>query len=227
MKISAVIVAAGNSSRMGQNDSKLFIELDGKTVIRRSLEVFDRCDFIDEIILVCRDCDISRMKKEGEKINKLKEIIIGGKDRQDSVINGVNACSDCDFIAIHDGARPLVSEYEIEKVCKDAKLYKSSTLAVKVKDTIKKANDSGFVTETPNRDFLYAVQTPQVFDKKLYLGAVELATAQSKSFTDDCQLMENFGQEVFLSEGFYTNIKITTPEDVAVAISFLKLREDN
>ncbi len=227
MKINAVIVAAGSSSRMGQASSKLFIDLNGKSVIKRSLDVFENCDVIEKIILVCRECDIAKMEEESKNITKLKKIAFGGKDRQESVLNGVKYCDDCDFIAIHDGARPLVSINDIKKACKDAELYSATTLAVKVKDTIKLADSKGFVAKTPEREFLYAVQTPQVFLKDLYLKSVELATTQGKSFTDDCQLIENFGKKVYLTEGSYENIKITTPEDVAVALGLCSLGKED
>ncbi len=226
MKINAVIVAAGNSSRMGHTESKLFIDLLGTSVIKKTLEIFENCDFIDKIILVCRECDVSRMHEESKGITKLKKIAVGGKDRQESVLNGVKHCDDCELIAIHDGARPFINEVDIKNVCKDAELYGSSTLAVRVKDTIKLASTDGFVSQTPDRELLYAIQTPQVFSRKLYLKAVELATMQGKSFTDDCQLIENFGEKVFLTQGSYTNIKITTPEDVAVALSFCALGKE-
>lgn len=217
-KISAVIVAAGASSRMGCGKSKLLLHILGKTVIRLSLEALNRSDFISEIILVVRDDDKKRMEAEASGIKKVTAVIAGGETRQASVYNGVMAASG-DYIAIHDGARPLVTEQEIAHVCRDAMLYGAATLACVPKDTVKTADKDGFVSSTPPRDSLRLIATPQVFEKSMYLRAYQISGAE---FTDDCQLIENTGGRVYLTPGEYTNIKITTPEDMGVAQEILK-----
>lgn len=220
MNITAIIVAAGNSSRMKSEKSKLLLDLNKKTVIRRTLETFENCSVITNIVVVIRESDRDLISEECKGITKIKKIVAGGKDRQDSVLNGVFAIEKSDFLAIHDGARPLVNISDIEKVCEMAKIHHASSLAVKVKDTIKETDSQNFVVNTPNRDNLWQVQTPQVFNYDMYLKAVEIAKSQKKIFTDDCQLFENAGYKVHLCEGDYHNIKITTPEDIGIAKSF-------
>ena len=222
--ISAVIVAAGASSRMKADINKVFMPLDGRTVIRNTLEVFENAPCIKEIILVTREEDILKAENEAIGITKLKAIVKGGSERQISVSNGVKEAK-CEMIAIHDGARPLVTSAEIEKVCLDAIKYGAATLATKVKDTVKVSDSEGFVVSTPERASLRAIATPQVFIREEYLKALSKAQRENKSFTDDCQLIENNGGKVYLTEGEYTNIKITTPEDIRIS-NALKDKKD-
>ena len=216
--ITAVIVAAGSSTRMGGDRSKLLMEVGGRTVIRRTLEVFEKTGCISNIVLVTRKQDIPAMKAEAEGITKLIDIVPGGSDRQASVMNGVKAAGDCGYIAIHDGARPLVTPEEIELVCADGIKYGAATLSAVPKDTVKIADGDSFVASTPDRSSLRLIYTPQVFERKAYLECIEKATA---SFTDDCQLFESLGKKVCLTPGKYTNIKITTPEDIPSAEAIL------
>lgn len=216
--ITAVIVAAGSSTRMGGDKSKLLMETGGKTVIRRTLEVFEKTGCIDKVILVTRAQDIPAMTAEAEGITKLIGIVPGGNDRQESVMKGVIAAGECDYIAIHDGARPLVTPEEIELVCADGIKYGAATLSAVPKDTVKIADEASFVESTPARSSLRLIYTPQVFERKLYLECIEKAT---ESFTDDCQLFESQGRKVCLTPGKYTNIKITTPEDIPAAEAIL------
>lgn len=218
-KISAVIVAAGASSRMGCEKSKLLLNILGKTVIRLSLEALNHSEVISEIILVVREQDKKVMETEASGIEKVSAVIAGGETRQASVYNGVMAAAG-DYIAVHDGARPLVTEQEIADVCRDALLYGAATLACVPKDTVKTAGEDGFAERTPPRDSLRLIATPQVFEKGMYLRA--LHQAGGAEFTDDCQLIENSGGRVYLTPGEYTNIKITTPEDIGVAQEILK-----
>ena len=140
--------------------------------------------------------------------------------------NGVNASSEkTTFFAIHDGASPLIRQQDIEKVVNRAFAVKSAALGVAVKDTVKSVNSENIVTDTPDRASLRAVQTPQVFEKGLYLGALKMAVEQNKNFTDDCQLIENAGGTVEIVQGSESNIKITTPYDLIVAESILKSRK--
>lgn len=224
-KITAVLVAAGASTRMGAEKSKLLLELGGKTVIRRTLEVFQETECISEIVLVAREQDFSLMKKEAEGIGKLCAVVAGGKDRQESVWKGVSAACG-EFIAIHDGARPLVTPEEICRVCADGERTGAATLCSKAKDTVKVADADGYVASTPDRDSLRMIATPQVFKRELYLDAYQKAQRAALSFTDDCQLVEYAGGKVYLTEGYYTNIKITTPEDLPAAEAILKNRKE-
>ena len=225
-EISAVIVAAGASSRMKSDINKVFMNLNGTTVLRNTLEVFEATDIISEIILVVRNEDIAKAENEALGITKLKAIVKGGSDRQISVSNGVKEATK-EMIAIHDGARPLVTSEEIIKVCKDAEFYGAATLATKVKDTLKVADNDGFVVSTPDRSTLRAIATPQVFFREAYLKALNKAENENKFFTDDCQLIENDGGKVYLTEGEYTNIKITTPEDIKISNALKDKKEDN
>lgn len=225
MNYCAVIVAAGASSRMGGQISKALLDLGGKTVIRRTLEIFENAKIIDGIVLVCRMEDTDKFRLEAAGLNKLIAIVCGGEDRQESVSAGVAAAGDCKYIVIHDGARPFVSEQKIFAVCQAAKTYGTATLAVKVKDTVKCANNENLVTHTPNRENLWQIQTPQVFLKELYCHALDKAVENGRTFTDDCQLVESVGGKVLLCPGDYDNIKLTTPEDMAIAKGILDERE--
>ena len=219
-KITAVIVAAGASTRMGAASSKLLLPIEGKTVIRRTLEVFEKTNCIHEIVLVVREQDMDRMKEEADGLKKVCRIVAGGKDRQESVKNGVAAASG-EFVAIHDGARPLVTSEEIEAVCQDGRRVGAATLCARAKDTVKIAGEDGCAVSTPNRDSLRMIATPQVFCRSLYWEAYNKATEKGLVFTDDCQLVESVGGKVYLTEGKYTNIKITTPEDILAAQAIL------
>lgn len=220
MNFCAIIVAAGSSRRMNSEKPKLLMKIGEKTVIRKTLETFENAKIINSIVLVIRKDDEEYIKKETLGISKIKAITYGGKDRQDSVLNGVAETGDCDFIVIHDGARPFIKEKDIENVCNSAVKYNASSLAVPVKDTIKECNEEQFVVNTPERSCLWQVQTPQVFNKEIYLTVAKKAVENSLSFTDDCQLFESFGEKVYLCNGDYENIKITTPEDILIANVF-------
>lgn len=223
--VSAVIVAAGSSRRMG-GINKLLLDLDGKTVLERTVEVFQKNPDINEIILTARQEDIKEYKALLSKFKKVKNIVVGGETRQKSVANGIAACDDnCTLLAIHDGARPLVTQQIISETVAAAKEYGAASCAVPVKDTIKIIDDNSFITDTPERSTLRAVHTPQCFDKKLYCACVEKLGEKAKDMTDDCRLAELCGVKVKLTDSSYTNIKITTAEDIPFAISILKERE--
>lgn len=224
--ISAVIVSAGNSSRMG-GINKQFLKIGNMSVIARSISAFQKCNLIDEIVVVTRNSDIPAIKKEIEKFSftKVSAIVEGGDTRQISVYNGVTATSsESDFIAIHDGARPLVTEKVITDTLYAAIDFGAATTGVKVKDTIKLVNADNDIISTPDRGVMRAVQTPQIFSKDLYLKAVK-SVPNSKDFTDDCMLIEAYGKTVKFVDGDYKNIKITTPEDIALADSYLSERD--
>lgn len=223
--VSAVIVSAGNSSRMG-GVNKQFLEIGNMSVIARSIEAFQECSLIDEIVVVTRETDIYTIKEIVEKygFSKVSVVVEGGETRQLSVYNGVCACSEkADFVAIHDGARPLVTEKVIVDTLSVAIDCGAATTGVKVKDTLKVVNELNDIISTPDRNVMRAVQTPQIFSKTLYLKAVE-NVPNSKDFTDDCMLIEANGDKVKFVDGDYENVKITTPEDVALAESYLARR---
>lgn len=227
--ISAVIVAAGKSTRMNKGISKQMIPLVGKPVLAHTISVFISCKIIDEIIIVCPADNIENFKTafSVEALSIPIKFAEGGETRQQSVRNGVFATSEtADFVVIHDGARPLITPKLIEKVSVDALKYSSATLAVPVKDTIKTVQN-GLIVSTPDRDTLMAIQTPQVFEKSIYLSALQTAEECKLDFTDDCQLIEHCNGKVHITIGSYSNIKITTPEDIAMAEVLINLRGDN
>lgn len=222
--VSAVIVAAGSSSRMRSGISKQLMTIGGKTVLQHTVSAFFTAEIIDEIVVVCPENEIESFKGLFSEENSVKTLVftVGGSTRQQSVFNGVSAASKCaDILAIHDGARPLVTPSCIKSVVEDCVKFSASTLAVPVKDTIKVVKN-GTVAATPDRGSLFAIQTPQVFRREMYLRAYERAAAEGKDYTDDCQLIESIGESVHITLGDYTNIKITTIEDIAVAEAFLK-----
>lgn len=221
-KFGAVLLAAGNSTRMGGSRSKVLEELGGRPALCRSLEVLDRCPLIGEICLVCREQDRADMLPLTSGLNTPVRVVPGGAQRQDSVEQGVEALTGpWEYVAIHDGARPLVTDEVLAAVCRDAMAHGAATAAVPSKDTCKLADEAGFVAATPARDRLWAVQTPQAFSLALYREALEKARAAGQSYTDDCQLIEAAGGSVKLTMGDYRNIKLTTPEDLLAARAYL------
>ena len=216
----AIILGAGNGTRMKSEKSKLLLEIGSKTVIERSVEAFLSVSDIDEIIVVARaqDIDIYSELLTDERIS----FVIGGATRQQSVKNAVETVDDAHLIIIHDGARPLIKCEDIEKTIRAAEEFSAAAVGVFVKDTIKIVDKQGFVESTPERSTLFAVQTPQIFDFDLYKSAMRKADEQGLDFTDDCQLVELCGGKVKMVEGSYSNIKITTPDDIALAENLLK-----
>lgn len=221
-KFGAVLLAAGNSTRMGGSRSKVLEELGGRPALCRSLEVLDRCPLIGEICLVCRERDRADMLPLTSGLATPVRVVPGGAQRQDSVEQGVEALTGpWEYVAIHDGARPLVTDEVLAAVCRDAMAHGAATAAVPSKDTCKLADEAGFVAATPARDRLWAVQTPQAFSLALYREALGKARAAGQSYTDDCQLIEAAGGKVKLTMGDYRNIKLTTPEDLLAARAYL------
>ncbi len=224
--VSAVIVSAGNSSRMG-GINKQFLEIDNIPVVAQTISVFQKSPLIDEIIVVTRECDIDAVNilVKDYNFSKVLSVVYGGETRQLSVYNGVTSTSNnSDFVVIHDGARPLVTEKVIEDTLRVAFEYGAAATGVKVKDTVKQVNESDDIVATPDRNYLRFIQTPQIFNKSLYLDAVN-TVENSRDFTDDCMLVEAYGKIVKFVDGDYENIKITTPEDVELAENYLKRRK--
>ncbi len=225
--LSAVVVAAGSSSRMGGRD-KIFMPLLDIPVIARSLMAYEKCEDVSEIIVVTRENSVNEIYETAEKygIKKLKTVVCGGNSRAESVKNGIEAVSEnADFVAIHDGARPLVLPEDISRCAHDAYRCGGAVLAIPVTDTIKYGKKNGFVEYTPAREKLFAAQTPQIFDVKIYKTAMERAFKELSDWTDDSRIFENDARKVFLTPGNRSNIKITSPEDVFIAEAILKGRE--
>ena len=220
--VGAVIAAAGSSSRMGGRD-KLAEPLDGIPVILRTLAAVEAVPEIREIVVVTREDRVEEYRRLLGQCTRLQAVVPGGSTRQESVRNGVRALSpDCTLVAIHDGARPLVTPEVFARCIEAARNCGAATAAVPVKDTIKLADEAGRVLDTPDRSRLWAVQTPQIFDRERYLRAAEEAERRGLSCTDDCQLFEAMGWEVQLVMGDYRNLKLTTPEDFLAAGAYLE-----
>ena len=221
-KTGAVIVAAGSSERMGGTD-KMFAVLDGKPVLARVIEVFQACDRIGDIVVVLNQQNLEegkRLVSEG-KWSKIKDVCEGGKRRQDSVLNGLNCLGECDWVVIHDGARPLVTTELIENGLDTAEETGAAIAAVPVTDTIKMAADNLTIQGTPPRQSLWAAQTPQVFRYDIITNAYRKLKYE---VTDDARAVELMGGSVRIYHGSNDNIKITLPEDLAVAEILLKKR---
>lgn len=221
--VSAIIACAGSFTRMNGVNKQL-LELGGIPVAVRSMLAFEQLDEVTEIIVSVRESDIDEYKKLAEKygITKIKAIVKGGETRQQSIFNAYKEVSkETRYVAVHDGARPLVSPENIKQCIKDASIFGAAVLGVPVKDTIKNV-DGGLITDTPDRRKLYITQTPQIFRKDIYVKGINFANDHELDFTDDCQLAEAVGTKVAMTESSYRNIKITTPEDIAVAEILLK-----
>lgn len=222
---SVIIVAAGKGKRMKTNINKQFININNKPILYYTLKCFDECDEINNIILVIDSDHINYCKSEIlSKYDLKKEIIIttGGLERQNSVYNGIKLIdSNTDIVLIHDGVRPFIEKDLILQVAYCAYEYGGAILGVPVKDTIKVCTDN-FVESTLERSKLWSVQTPQGFQYKLILRAYEEAIKDNFIGTDDSMLLERLGYKIKLIEGSYSNIKITTQDDLVVASKFLK-----
>ena len=218
LRFGAVIVAGGSSSRM-QGIDKQGLRIGGVPVLVRSILPFTKLPQIAEIVIVCRADMMAQVQEWAEEfqLGKISAIVCGGNSRQQSVKNGVAALSAVDYIAIHDGARPFADEALILRCMENAVSCGAATAAVPSKDTIKVADDGGFISVTPDRSRLWLTQTPQIFRRESYLSAMKQAEIDGVDCTDDCQLVERMGEKVFLSQGSYFNIKITTPEDIPFA----------
>lgn len=225
--ICAIIVAGGKGSRMGAGFNKVFIRLGGKTVIERTVEVFNRCDAVDEIVLVTSENDIGDMQKiiDSDIFPKVKNICKGGERRQDSVYNGLLK-TDADIVLIHDGARCLITENEILRIIDDVKTYNAAAIGVAVKDTLKTIDDSGNIVSTVDREKTVQIQTPQAFYADEIIELHKRAQNENITVTDDSSLFEHYGKTVHFTSGSYDNIKLTTPEDIAIGEEILRRRGD-
>lgn len=212
----AVIVAAGSASRMGGID-KVMAPLGGEPMILRTVRAFEDCEAVKEIVIVTREDLMGPIAELCSGFTKIRSVVQGGSSRQESVKLGLLALSkEVRLAAVHDGARPLVSGELIDKVIRAAHSYGAAAPAIPVKDTIK-VFEGGFIAATPDRSTLRAVQTPQVMDRDLLLGALEKAEQEGTALTDDCSAVEHIGMRVRLVEGEERNLKVTTPLDLKIA----------
>lgn len=231
-RTAAVVLAAGSGKRMGSSTKKQYMLIDGKPVIYYALKTFQD-SFIDEIVLVVSQEDMDYCRKEiVEKygFTKVSHVTEGGRERYHSVAKGLHSIADCDYVFIHDGARPVITQKILDRAFEDVKKYHACVVGMPVKDTIKIADEEGNIAKTPRRDLVWMVQTPQVFSysliKEAYDGLIanekELIAAKT-AITDDAMVVETLtGHLVRLTPGSYENIKITTPEDIQTAEIFLK-----
>lgn len=215
----AVIVAAGSGSRMGGNTNKQFILIDGVPVLAHTLKRFDAADLISDTVVVCRTEDIFTVRDMLAEfgIKKVVSVVSGGATRQASVNAGIAAASRADIIAVHDGARPLVASEKIDAAVAEAVRSGAAALGVTPKDTIKAVDKNGIVLSTPPRSSLVLIQTPQVFRAELLKQAYRAAEENGFIGTDDCSLVERIGIPIKIIEGDYSNIKVTTPDDIPAA----------
>lgn len=220
----AVIVAAGTAQRM-QGIDKMLTPLAGQPVLLRSVRALARSKRITRIYIVTREDLLPTVTELCNNEEKFCGAVCGGSSRAESVLCGLKAVGEsADFIAIHDGARPLATAELIDAAIEGAERYGAAAPAVPVHDTIKRVKD-GFVQETPDRSTLYAVQTPQVFAQPLIVSALSAAMEQGIPLTDDCSAVEAMGKPVFLTPGSTENLKITVPSDLILAEAIIKERE--
>ncbi|WP_101696649.1 2-C-methyl-D-erythritol 4-phosphate cytidylyltransferase [Clostridium minihomine] len=222
----AIVVAAGSSSRMKSDISKIWYPLLGVPAIVRTLVAFEQANQVRDVVVVCRTQDLEALEqlRTEHSLKKLFRVVPGGETRQQSVACGIKAAPEgTRYFAIHDGARPLIRAEWIDQVVNDARIHGASALALPVRDTMKYVGDDGFVEHTPPRARLWSVQTPQVFERELYLAAMKSVQGD---YTDDCQLIEKAGGKVHLCESSPENIKLTTPEDIIYAEAVLRCRKD-
>ncbi len=213
--VTAVILVAGNSTRYGQNRNKNFEMLKGKTVLNYSLEAFDNNQYIDDIIIVAKEDEKEIVQKIVKEQNTRLEvkIVVGGNTRKESVYNAITE-TNSDIVIIHDGARPAIKQRYIDECIESMENMKGVTIGVKSKDTIKITDENNIVINTTKRSNTWIIQTPQCFDRKTLISAHEMN--KDIDCTDDCMLLENLNEKVKIIEGDYTNIKITTYEDIEI-----------
>lgn len=213
MIVKAIITAGGTSQRYG-NTNKLLEKINSKEVIVHTVNKFLSLEYIDKIVICANPSIIDSLKSLFHGQNKIR-IVEGGQTRQQSVYNGLLALEECDYVLIHDGARPMISPYIIEKAIADVQIKKALTVAAKTTDTIKQVDSNLKIIKTIDRSSLYNTQTPQAFEYKLILNAHE--KLKGENYTDDAGMLESLGYDVYILEGEYKNIKITTKNDIDIA----------
>jgi 2-C-methyl-D-erythritol 4-phosphate cytidylyltransferase len=226
--LSAIIVAAGSSQRMGFD--KLFALLGDKPVVAHTLDAFERAECVDEIVLVGRDDRLAELQALVRQTNleKVRHVIAGGEHRQDSVRAGLNALTpDARYVAVHDAARPLIASGQIERVFAECRVHGAAALAEPVTDTLKRADQEHFVCGGVDRAGLFAMQTPQIFSRDLLIEAYDAVAARRISITDEVSAVELLGGKVLLVPNQEFNPKITYPRDLLLAQSFLNRRSSS
>lgn len=226
--VSAIILAAGSSTRMGGTVSKQWLDIGGFPAVARSLIAFDSCKDVKEIILCVKKDELSKYDGIAEKygIKKLKKTVTGGETRQLSALEGFKSISDkSTHVAVHDAARCLVTPEMIEKTLKSAIKYGCAVAASRATDTVKLSDPHQFVTDTPERSSVWIVSTPQIFEAEIYRASAYVALKDKLAVTDDASMAEHAGFAVKLVDVGRENLKITTPEDVCFAEAILKMRE--
>lgn len=232
MKTCAIVLAAGQGKRMKSKVAKQYLLIKDKPILFYSLSAFEKSD-IDDVILVTGEGEEEYCQKEIVErygLKKVKKIVSGGKERYHSVANGLNACDACEIVLIHDGARPFLGADVIRRACEAAKEHKAAVVGMPVKDTIKILSDEGYIASTPNRNYVWSVQTPQAFEYSLIKKAYNMLLQEEDeligkgiNITDDAMVVEYFTKtKVKMVEGSYKNIKITTPEDLQISNNFLE-----
>lgn len=226
--VTVIIAAAGQGKRMGKGTNKVFLALDNRPLLMHTLDIFEKCGVVDQIIVVVGEADVLVLQKLIVEYGyrKITDVVEGGAERQHSISNALHKVSlDTETILIHDGARPLITEQLVRQVLATAQESGAAIAAVPVKDTIKVADKEGFVVETPERAHLWAVQTPQAFRRDILHRAYQVAEQDGCVATDDAGLVERIGMKVRLVMGDYNNLKITTPEDLIIAEAVIKGRK--
>lgn len=222
----AIVLSAGRGSRMKSDVQKQYLNIAGKPVIYYSLKQFEDCEEISEVILVTGEADIDYCKKEiieKYQLKKVKQIVSGGKERYHSVYQGLCAAKQCDYVFIHDGARPFLNQKLLKRAMEEVRRSGACVVGMPAKDTIKIADDNRYAQTTPDRSKVWTIQTPQVFSYPLIKEAHDrLMEEEVPGITDDAMVLEKMmHKKVKLVEGTYRNIKITTPEDLLIAEAFL------
>lgn len=225
LKVCAVIPAAGKGTRMNMDVNKQYIEINGVPILARTLQVFEKCEVISNIVLVVNSHDIMWCKQNivlKYNLSKVSTIASGGASRQESVFKGLKCLpEDCDIVIIHDGARPFVNENMIKASIQAALECGAGCVGVPAKDTIKIIDDDNYVCTTPPREFVWSIQTPQTFKYDIIMKAHSDAIQKGVEATDDASLVEIMNYKVKLVEGSYRNFKITTKEDLLFAEALL------
>ena len=222
MSLTCIVPAAGKGARLGSRDDKPFVKLFEKPILAYTLSALNKSDSVTSIILSVGPKNVKRAASLIKKyrLKKVRLIVKGGKTRFDSVKNALRAAGKTDFIMVHDGARPFLPEEVIRRTFRAAKKYGSAICAVPVTDTLKKVRTGNVISLTENRKHFWKAQTPQIFRKRIIMEAY--SSSRKKEATDDAALVEALKYKVKIVQGSYRNIKITTPEDLALARAFLK-----
>lgn len=219
--VCAIIVAAGTGSRMNMEMNKQYVDICGKPVLARTIQAFEDCGQVGEIVVVVNEKDIIYCKQnivERYGFDKVKVLVSGGETRQESVSRGLKqAGENCEIILIHDGARPFIDDAGIVSSIAAAEEFGAACVAVPAKDTVKIADSEDFVSSTLDRSSLWSIQTPQAFQRDLIKNAHRIAAEEGYCGTDDAVLVERLGHRLKLVKGSYFNIKITTQEDLVIA----------